>query len=111
MRITEITDGIIDEAVNPENIDLSSFKVKSDLNPKIFDSNQKMHPVLKSRLIMIADDFFDTLELPWVDVTDITLTGSLANYNWPSKVDQNQPKKDGEKTVDPANPFNGLVIR
>ena len=31
---------------------------------------------------MIADDFFDTLELPWVDVTDITLTGSLANYNW-----------------------------
>ena len=82
MRITEITDGIIDEAVNPENIDLSSFKVKSDLNPKIFDSNQKMHPELKSRLIMIADDFFDTLELPWVDVTDITLTGSLANYNW-----------------------------
>ena len=59
MRITEITDGIIDEAVNPENIDLSSFKVKSELNPKIFDSNQKMHPELKSRLIMIADDFFD----------------------------------------------------
>ena len=82
MRITEITDGIIDEAVNPENIDLSSFKVKSELNPKIFDKNQKMHPDLKSRLIMIADDFFDTLELPWVDVTDITLTGSLANYNW-----------------------------
>ena len=82
MRITEITDGIIDEAVNPENIDLSSFKVKSELNPKIFDKNQKMHPELKSRLIMIADDFFDTLELPWVDVTDITLTGSLANYNW-----------------------------
>jgi hypothetical protein len=82
MRITEITDGIIDEAVNPENIDLSSFKVKSELNPKIFDGNQKMHPELKSRLIMIADDFFDTLELPWVDVTDITLTGSLANYNW-----------------------------
>ena len=82
MRITEITDGIIDEAVNPENIDLSSFKVKSELNPKIFDGNQKMHPELKSRLIMIADDFFDTLELHWVDVTDITLTGSLANYNW-----------------------------
>jgi hypothetical protein len=82
MRITEITDKIIDEAVNPEDIDLSSFKVKDQLNPKIFDENQKIHPKIKTRLIMIADDFFDTLELPWVDVTDITLTGSLANYNW-----------------------------
>ena len=82
MRITEITDKIIDEAVNPEDIDLSSFKVKDQLNPKIFDENQKIHPKIKTRLIMIADDFFDTLELPCVDVTVITLTGSLANYNW-----------------------------
>ena len=82
MRITEITDELIDEEVNPKNIDLSSFKVKDTLNPKIFDQNQKMYPEIRTRLLMIADDFFDTLELPWVDVTDITLTGSLANYNW-----------------------------
>lgn len=82
MRITEITDEIIDEAVNPENIDLSSFKVKEELNPKIFDENQKLHNEIRTRLLTIADDFFDTLELPWVDVVDITLTGSLANYNW-----------------------------
>lgn len=82
MRITEITDQLIDEEVNPKNIDLSSFKVKDTLNPKIFDQNQKMYPEIRTRLLMIADDFFDTLELPWVDVTDITLTGSLANYNW-----------------------------
>ena len=82
MRITEITDQLIDEEVNPNNIDLSSFKVKDTLNPKIFDQNQKMYPEIRTRLLMIADDFFDTLELPWVDVTDITLTGSLANYNW-----------------------------
>jgi hypothetical protein len=82
MRINEITDQLIDEEVNPKNIDLSSFKVKDTLNPKIFDKNQKIHPEIRTRLLMIADDFFDTLELPWVDVTDITLTGSLANYNW-----------------------------
>ena len=82
MRITEITDQLIDEEVNPKNIDLSSFKVKDSLNPKIFDENEKINSEIKSRLLMIADDFFDTLELPWVDVTDITLTGSLANYNW-----------------------------
>lgn len=82
MRITEITDQLIDEEVNPKNIDLSSFKVKDSLNPKIFDENEKINSEIKTRLLMIADDFFDTLELPWVDVTDITLTGSLANYNW-----------------------------
>ncbi len=82
MRITEITDQLIDEEVNPKNIDLSSFKVKDTLNPKIFDENQKMKNEIRTRLLMIADDFFDTLELPWVDVTDITLTGSLSNYNW-----------------------------
>ena len=82
MRINEITDQLIDEEVNPKNIDLSSFKVKDTLNPKIFDKNQKIHPEIRTRLLMIADDFFDTLELPWVDVKDITLTGSLANYNW-----------------------------
>ena len=61
MRINEITDQLIDEEVNPKNIDLSSFKVKDTLNPKIFDQNQKMHAEIKTRLLMIADDFFDTL--------------------------------------------------
>ncbi len=31
---------------------------------------------------MIADDFFETLDIAWVDIDDIILTGSLANYNW-----------------------------
>jgi hypothetical protein len=51
MRINEITDQLIDEEVNPKNIDLSSFKVKDTLNPKIFDENQKMHPEIKTRLL------------------------------------------------------------
>ena len=31
---------------------------------------------------MISDDFFETLDIAWVDIDDIILTGSLANYNW-----------------------------
>ena len=31
---------------------------------------------------MIADDFFETLDIGWVEISDIILTGSLANYNW-----------------------------
>ena len=26
--------------------------------------------------------FFETLDISWVDVEDVTLTGSLSNYNW-----------------------------
>ena len=33
-------------------------------------------------MLMIADDFFETLNVGWVDIDDIILTGSLANFNW-----------------------------
>ena len=82
MDLDRITEEEILEVTNPEDIDLSSFKTKDTLNPKIFDENQKVYSKIRSRLLMIADDFFDTLELPWVDIIDVTLTGSLANYNW-----------------------------
>jgi hypothetical protein len=82
MDLDRITEEEILEVTKPEDIDLTSFKTKDELNPKIFDENQKIHSDIRSRLLMIADDFFETLELPWVDVIDVTLTGSLANYNW-----------------------------
>ena len=82
MDLDRITEEEILEAVKPEDIDLSSFKIKQELNPKIFDSDQKLHSDIRSRLLMIADDFFETLDISWVDVEDVTLTGSLANYNW-----------------------------
>jgi hypothetical protein len=82
MDLDRITEEEILEVTNPEDIDLSSFKTRGNLNPKIFDENQKIHSEIRSRLLMIADDFFETLDLPWVDVHDVTLTGSLANYNW-----------------------------
>lgn len=65
-----------------DEIDLSSFKTRNKLDPKIWDENQKLHPEIRRRLLMIADDFFETLDIPWVDIEDVTLTGSLANYNW-----------------------------
>jgi hypothetical protein len=82
MDLDRITEEEILEATKPEDIDLSSFKTRSILNPKIFDENQKLNDKIRSRLLMIADDFFETLDLAWVDVHDVTLTGSLANYNW-----------------------------
>lgn len=63
-------------------IDLSGFQIKDELNPKIWDKGQKMKPEVKKTLLKIADDYFESLDIPGVDIEDITMTGSLANYNW-----------------------------
>jgi hypothetical protein len=63
-------------------IDLTGFKMQDDLNPKIWDKNQKLRPEIRKTLLKIADDYFESLELGSVDIEDVTLTGSLANYNW-----------------------------
>jgi len=64
------------------SIDLTGFKMQDALNPKIWDENQKLQPEVRKTLLKIADDYFEGLELPGVDIEDICLTGSLANYNW-----------------------------
>ena len=63
-------------------IDLSGFKMQDELNPKIWDKEQKMKPEVKKTLLKITDDYFESLDLPGVDIEDVTMTGSLANYNW-----------------------------
>ena len=75
-------------------IDLSGFKMQDELNPKIWSlPNEKymgdpdgqvykMKPDVKKTLLKIADDYFESLELPGVDIEDVTMTGSLSNYNW-----------------------------
>ena len=69
---------------------LQSFKVKDELNPEIWDyadsKNDKephLKPEIDKRLLEIADDFIRFLGVD-VDVEDITMTGSLSNYNWSS---------------------------
>ena len=59
----------------------SSFEVKSELTPEIWEGNQLKHEVLQV-LREIAKDFFEGLDLGQVEIKDIILTGSLANYNW-----------------------------
>jgi len=82
MRINRLKEEEISEIIDKETIDLSSFWVKDTLNPKIFDENGKMYDKIRTRLLMISDDFFETLDIGWVDIDDVILTGSLANYNW-----------------------------
>jgi len=43
-------------------------------------------PVISRKLLRIANDFYEKLELP-APILDITFTGSMANYNWTSLSD------------------------
>jgi predicted RNase H-like nuclease (RuvC/YqgF family) len=40
---------------------------------------------IRIKLLDIADDFIEFLGVDWVKPEDITITGSLANYNWNQK--------------------------
>lgn len=67
--------------VEADDVDLSSFEVKDELNPK-FWINDKLNSRVREKLLDLADDFIDSLSVRWVKPKDIVFTGSLANYNW-----------------------------
>lgn len=63
---------------------LKSFSVQSELNTKIWKQdgdNVIMRPKVREKLLEIAYEFMVFLSDD-VFVTDIIMTGSLANYNW-----------------------------
>ena len=74
----------IDESLTPSEVDLSSFNIKKELNPK-FWKNDRLDSRIRMKLLDSADDFIDFLGVDWVKPEDITITGSLANYNWNQK--------------------------
>ena len=74
----------IDESLAPSEVDLSSFNIKKELNPK-FWKNDRLDSRIRMKLLDIADDFINFLGVDWVKPEDITITGSLANYNWNQK--------------------------
>lgn len=69
---------------NQQDLEASkSFRVKDELNPKIWD-DFKIDDEVREDLLKIAQDFYASTDLE-ADVEDIVLTGSLANYNWSEK--------------------------
>ena len=63
----------------PNNI-VNNFKIRSELNPKLWQ-NDKLRSEVRTRLLKIAVDVIKSLELE-TSLDDITFTGSLANYNY-----------------------------
>jgi hypothetical protein len=73
---THVTfDKQLEEEVEPE-----SFDTHEVLEPGIWQLGE-LNKKIRVTLLKIAQDFIDGLPVE-VDVGDITLTGSIANYNW-----------------------------
>ena len=62
---------------------IKSFRLKDELNPKLWD-NFDINQEVRENLLKIAQDFYNSTELN-AEIKDVVLTGSLANYNWSEK--------------------------
>ena len=72
----------INEISVNSQVDPSVLTPKSDLYPKIWDiSTKKLNDNIKIKLKQIAQDFVRGFKYP-LNIKDIILTGSIANYNW-----------------------------
>ena len=63
---------------------INSFKLQDELIPDIWflDGNTyRMKPEVRDSLLQIVKDYIEFTKVD-IDVDDITLTGSLANFNW-----------------------------
>jgi len=74
MNIKQIMSEIDDELKG-------TFNTQETLEPNFWPLGKKLRPSIRKRLIEIAKDFYDSLEID-AELKDITFTGSLANYNW-----------------------------
>lgn len=64
------------------NVDPSVLAPKNDLYPKLWDPNtKKLNHSINLKLKKIAEDFIRGFEYP-LNIKDIILTGSIANFNW-----------------------------
>ena len=64
-----------------EDLDFSAFQMHDTLNPNIWEGDELIKQDIKKVLTNIAHDYWESLDLGF-KYSDITMTGSLANYNW-----------------------------
>ncbi len=61
--------------------DLLAFDIQDDLQPKLWKDSDHLYPGVKAALMEIVDEFVENLGLD-VEIADVIVTGSIANYNW-----------------------------
>lgn len=68
--------------VEPEEVDLSSFRKRQTLSYKIWNKDGKIDILVRRVLMDVADDFWESCNVKWVKPEDLILVGSICGYNW-----------------------------
>ena len=71
----------LEAEVEASDVKLDSFKKNDTLAPRIWDCFD-LNPRARLKLLDIADDFWDFVNITWVKRKGIHLTGSICNFNW-----------------------------
>ena len=61
--------------------DLMAFDVQPTLNQKIWNADEQVRPGVKGALMDIVEEFMEGLDMD-LEMKDVIVTGSIANYNW-----------------------------
>ena len=72
----------VEKEVESSEVDLSSFKKRDSLPPKIWKNEETLDSKVRLKLLDIADDFWEFVNLSWVEPKGIIITGSICNFNW-----------------------------
>ena len=70
------------EVVEPDTVDVSSIQMHDELNPLIWESEDKIKPAVRETLLLNAKRFIEFCDAENLEFQDIILTGSMANYNY-----------------------------
>ena len=71
----------LETEVDADDVDLNSFELQDRLSD-IWEKDGALNLKVRDKLLDIADDFWDTIEIDWVEPEAILLVGSICNYNW-----------------------------
>ena len=82
MRLHEVE---YEGATKPEDVTIT-HQYHDQLNPKFWDGNT-LKPVIAKTLKQNAEEFKKYLKIPNLEIDDVTITGSCANYNWTEQSD------------------------
>ena len=69
-------------------LELEKFKIEDainfhdELNPLLFDENNKLKPNIKKQLLIITDDFVEYMGLPDLAIEDVIITGSNVAFTY-----------------------------
>ena len=64
-----------------------AVKFNDKLNPKLWGSNEHLHPQIREQLLRIAEDFAEFLGVSNFEIKDITISGSNAAYTYTDNSD------------------------